>query len=151
MTLEYIAGGRMVKVKQTCLLQNPVAVSAGYAFTCALDATGVRCWGDDSSDRTDVPAVLEFAGADNCPLLANPEQMNSDHAADGGNVCDDDDDNDGVPDESDTCQLDGTSATGSNNDSDGFCDVRDIDDDNDGYSDFKTCGNGSRFVLYLCA
>jgi len=41
---------------------------------------------------------------DNCPNMANPDQMDTDH--DGyGNACDNDDDGDGVPDSSDNCPL----------------------------------------------
>jgi hypothetical protein len=36
--------------------------------------------------------------ADNCPSVANPDQANTDGAADGGDACDPDDDNDGIPD-----------------------------------------------------
>lgn len=35
---------------------------------------------------------------DNCPTVPNADQLNSDGAADGGNACDSDDDNDGVSD-----------------------------------------------------
>ena len=40
-------------------------------------------------------------GSDNCPSVANADQVNTDNAADGGDACDDDDDNDGIPDASD--------------------------------------------------
>jgi Thrombospondin type 3 repeat/RTX calcium-binding nonapeptide repeat (4 copies) len=40
---------------------------------------------------------------DNCPGVANVRQTNTDGAADGGNACDPDDDNDGRPDSSDNC------------------------------------------------
>jgi hypothetical protein len=39
------------------------------------------------------------AGGDNCPTIPNPEQTNSDLAGDGGDACDDDDDNDMICDE----------------------------------------------------
>ena len=36
--------------------------------------------------------------ADNCPMVANSNQLNTDGALDGGDACDIDDDNDGMPD-----------------------------------------------------
>lgn len=45
-------------------------------------------------------------GDDNCPLAANTDQLNTDNSADGGNECDDDDDNDGTPDTEDALPLD---------------------------------------------
>ncbi len=41
---------------------------------------------------------------DNCPLLANPDQVNTDGADDGGDACDSDDDNDGWEDDYDNCR-----------------------------------------------
>jgi hypothetical protein len=51
---------------------------------------------------------------DNCPTIPNPDQRNRDGAADGGDVCDEDNDNDGVLD-----ALGSPSPTPQNPDSDG--------------------------------
>lgn len=59
---------------------------------------------------------------DNCPLISNQDQLDTDH--DGiGNVCDTDDDNDGVPDVSDAFPLD--PAESADSDSDGVGDNSD--------------------------
>ena len=92
-------------------------------------------------------------GADNCPALRNPAQRDTD-ADKKGNVCDDDDDNDEVPDENeaagcalvadcdndtisdalDNCDLiAGTNLT--DTDGDGMGNICDADDDNDNVSD----------------
>ena len=47
--------------------------------------------------------LIQIAGepdtTDNCPLVANADQTNTDNADDGGDACDADDDNDGKPGE----------------------------------------------------
>ena len=43
---------------------------------------------------------------DNCPGTPNEDQLNTDGADDGGNACDDDDDNDGWADIDDNCPVD---------------------------------------------
>lgn len=45
---------------------------------------------------------------DNCPAAQNPDQANFDGAADGGDACDADDDNDGVADTADANPFDAT-------------------------------------------
>lgn len=71
-------------------------------------------------------------GVDNCPAVANSAQTDTD--GDGmGNVCDGDDDGDGVSDAEDAFSLD--SSESSDFDLDGVGDNADTDDDNDGTDD----------------
>ncbi len=52
---------------------------------------------DDNIDVAGV-CIAGPAGGDNCPLIANTDQINTDGAADGGDACDVDDDNDMICD-----------------------------------------------------
>ena len=52
---------------------------------------------DDDIDVTGV-CTAGPAGGDNCPLISNIDQRNTDGAGDGGDACDDDDDNDMICD-----------------------------------------------------
>ena len=58
--------------------------------------------------------------ADNCPLIANADQINTDQVDDGGDACDDDDDNDGFPD------------------------ITDVDDNNNGLIEIRTLDDLAR-------
>ena len=69
---------------------------------------------------------------DNCPSAANVDQLNTDGDTQ-GNVCDSDDDNDGVVDTGDAFPLDAAESVDTDNDGTG--NNADTDDDNDGESD----------------
>src|SRR6185369_13737590 len=93
---------------------------------------------------------------DNCHFIANADQANNDGDAQ-GDVCDPDDDNDGVTDTiiltfggalqpatpgvMDNCQF-VKNANQANNDGDALGDACDPDDDNDGVDDF-VCSTGT--------
>src|SRR5690606_25902922 len=109
------------------------------------DGTGNNADPDDDNDGVgDV--------TDNCPLIANGDQLNTD--GDGqGNACDSDDDNDGVPDTQDAFPLDASQSGGStnvlyhlvgNSANDYFGDsARQVGDINsDGYTDFMVGAPG---------
>ena len=86
--------------------------------------------------------------ADNCPNTPNPTQDNHDGDSQ-GNLCDSDDDNDGLTDDVDDCLygLTGwTSSSSTDYDNDGCRDntAEDTDDDNDGIEDMDDiCTKGA--------
>lgn len=77
---------------------------------------------------------------DNCPIVPNVDQLNYD-SDDHGDACDQDDDNDGIPDEADidcpnSIPMGFKSMNVTDHDGDGCSDAsEDLDDDNDGFSD----------------
>lgn len=91
-----------------------------------VDDLVVEGFEDDEDDDND--GVLD--PVDNCPLVANANQLDSDGDGD-GDSCDTDDDNDGVPDIEDNCPLNANANQG-DDDNDGIGNVCDDDQDNDG-------------------
>jgi Ca2+-binding RTX toxin-like protein len=87
----------------------------------------------------DRDAVVD--GSDNCALVSNLDQANSDGDAQ-GDVCDADDDNDAVADGSDNCVI-ASNADQANADGDAQGDACDSDDDNDTSSDADDCDDAN--------
>lgn len=86
----------------------------------------------DATEDTDSDQDGIGGNGDNCPVVANPDQVDQDQ--DGlGNACDGDDDNDGVDDELDAFPLDSTETIDTDND--GIGNNADLDDDGDGVND----------------
>lgn len=76
---------------------------------------------------------------DNCPLVPNADQADSDPADEGGDACDGDSDDDGIDDVVDTCPA-AYNPDQADSDADGAGDVCDPDDDGDGWDDaVDTC------------
>jgi hypothetical protein len=90
---------------------------------------GDACDTDDDNDG-------DLDAADNCPLVSNANQANTDRDAQ-GDACDSDDDNDTVADGADNCPLN-ANQNQLNTDGDAQGDVCDADDDNDGRADGRT-------------
>jgi len=91
-----------------------------------IDDFVVEGFQDDDDDDND--GVLDVD--DNCPLVGNANQLDSD--GDGlGDACDTDDDNDGIDDRDDNCPTT-ANADQADADNDGIGDVCDDDADNDG-------------------
>ena len=102
--------------------QPDAGTLSGGSYTLEGGFTDADTDGDGISDA-----------ADNCPSVANPDQLNTDGDS-LGNACDPDDDNDGVGDAADNCAL-VPNADQADTDGDGQGNACDADDDNDGVGD----------------
>ncbi|WP_297796922.1 thrombospondin type 3 repeat-containing protein [uncultured Eudoraea sp.] len=91
-----------------------------------IDDLVVTGFQDDDDDDND--GILDVN--DNCPLIGNADQLDSDGDGE-GDACDLDDDNDGVLDTEDNCPL-VANADQADSDNDSIGDVCDDDADNDG-------------------
>jgi len=91
-----------------------------------IDDFVVEGFQDDDDDDND--GILDVN--DNCPLIGNANQLDSDGDGD-GDACDNDDDNDGIIDTEDNCPLT-ANADQADADADGIGDACDTDADNDG-------------------
>ena len=82
---------------------------AGNVCDTDIDGDGVLNDKDvfplDKDESADTDGDKIGDNADNCPAVANADQVNTDGLADGGNACDADDDEDGVADTSDDFPL----------------------------------------------
>ena len=121
----------------------------------------------DASESSDTDGDNVGDNSDNCPAIANQDQLDTDQDT-LGNVCDDDDDNDtltdteeeslgtdplladtdedSADDAADNCPLDANEDQ-LDTDQDGAGNVCDSDDDNDGISDEEEDANGTNPLL----
>ena len=76
------------------VVRSLASSSGPVTFTCVPPGLGTRMGIDRDRD-------LELDGLDNCPSVSNPNQVNTDGDAQ-GNLCDADDDNDGLLDAAET-------------------------------------------------
>ncbi len=111
---------------------DPAVVQEGVV----IDDFVVEGFQDDDDDDND--GILDVD--DNCPLIGNANQLDTDGDM-MGDACDTDDDNDGILDADDNCPLT-ANADQADADDDGIGDVCDNDADNDGVpNDIDQCAD----------
>ena len=124
---------------------DTIQTSAYFIMGLEIGPDGHLYFVDNGKDQVvridpyfDVDADGVLDDADNCPFIANAQQGNYDGDS-FGDACDQDDDNDGIEDDSDLCMAgkkDWVSAAFNDHDMDGCHDtIEDLDDDNDGLTD----------------
>ena len=118
--------GTLSRGTWSLIVVDMINADGGSFNSWSIDICGLRDLDDYDGD-----GILN--DVDNCVLVFNPDQLDTD--GDGqGDLCDDDDDNDGVLDTNDNCQFI-PNADQADNDGDGEGDLCDDDDDNDGVLD----------------
>ena len=146
------ATGRMAR--RSMILLSAIALSVALLAACGGNGTG----NGNGSPVADADEDGIADAMDNCPMVANADQTNTDNAADGGDACDPDDDNDGKDDAMDAFPQDACAST--DTDGDGMPDslvancttsglMEDTDDDNDGFPDIAnatTAADNCRLV-----
>jgi len=133
-----LAAGALAVRSITVAVSADRTTSITNTATISLSETDPTPANNTASD-TDLVAPPDRDGdgipdpADNCPLVMNADQRNTDGDA-LGDACDPDDDNDGIVDAADNCAL-VSNADQLNTDGDALGNACDPDDDNDGITD----------------
>jgi hypothetical protein len=122
------------------MLRNPTQVSLGAGSGCALDDTGVVCWGYNEYGQTDAPNLMIDLDGDGYDKASDvfPLDLNEwiDTDLDGiGNNADTDDDNDGFEDTLEIQNGFDPLIANLDIDNDGITNDLDNDNDNDGSLD----------------
>jgi len=124
--------GSYIESNVTYIHTADSAINDSFAIVAndGLDDSDVSLFKMNFMDDADGDGVED--GLDNCPSIANQDQVDTDD--DGlGNACDDDDDNDGVLDVNDALPLNASESV--DTDGDGIGNNADTDDDGDEVAD----------------
>ena len=114
-----------------------LSIKSSHGINTSNGPYRVFAFYDDLSDE-DGDGIASYL--DNCFLVANDDQVDTDNDF-LGNACDSDDDNDGVADSEDAFPLDASESVDTDND--GIGNNADTDDDGDGYSDSDESSAGT--------